>query len=94
MTLELTLTPDLEERLNQEAQRAGLPADEYAVQLLDKQLPPRNRRAELMTLLQTWIDEGKSAKSEQNDDEFLRMIDKDRPSERKLYPPELKGITW
>ena len=25
---------------------------------------------------------------------LLRVLDEDRPSERKLFPPELKGISW
>ncbi len=46
MTLILELTPDLEERLTDEAERQGIPADEYALHLLDKQLVSKNRNAE------------------------------------------------
>ena len=32
--------------------------------------------------------------SEALDDEFLKTLDDDRASFRKLFPPELKGISW
>jgi hypothetical protein len=57
MTLTLHLPPELEQRLNQEAQRQGLSLDEYTLALLDKSLPPKDWRTELITLLQIWIDE-------------------------------------
>ena len=27
-------------------------------------------------------------------DLLVRALDEDRPSERKLFPPELEGVTW
>jgi len=27
-------------------------------------------------------------------DFLVRALDEDRPSERKLFPPELEGVTW
>ena len=57
MTLTLHLPPELEERLTQEAKRQGRPLDDYTLELLAKSLPPQNHRSELITLLQTWIEE-------------------------------------
>ena len=39
MTLNLTLLPELEERLRQEAERRGASLDEIAIEFLDKHLP-------------------------------------------------------
>ena len=56
MTLTLHLPPELEQRLTQEATRHGLALDTYTLQLLDQSLPPPDRRTELVTLLQSWLD--------------------------------------
>jgi hypothetical protein len=37
----LDLTPDVERRLRQEAERRGVEADVYAAQLIERQLPPQ-----------------------------------------------------
>ncbi|HET6249235.1 MAG TPA: hypothetical protein VFE47_16185 [Tepidisphaeraceae bacterium] len=91
--LVLNIPTDLEQRLNEAALRRGLSVPDYAVELLQHQLPGTDRRADAVATLQAWVDEG--VKSDQTgSDDFLRALDEDRPSERKLFPPELKGITW
>ena len=94
MTLTLTLPPELEQRLMQEAKRQGLPVGEYALQLLDKQLPPQDHQAELVALLQSWIDEEDAQEQQETGDYLIRVLDEDRLSDRKLFPPELKGVSW
>ncbi len=56
MTLTLHLSPELEQRLKQEARRQEIALDAYAVQLLAQSLPPTDRQTALVTLLQSWID--------------------------------------
>ncbi len=94
MTLTLSLPEELEQRLRQEADRHGLTAAEYTVQVLEAQLPPMDRRAALVTLLQRWIDEGEEAEQKQEGEQLLRALDADRLADRKLFPPELQGVTW
>jgi hypothetical protein len=53
MTLNLSLPPDLEERLQHEAERQGLPADALTLRLLDQHLPSQDPREELVELLQS-----------------------------------------
>jgi hypothetical protein len=49
MTLTLHLSPELEQRLKQEAKRQGLSLDAYALQLLTQSLPPKiNRQNSLL----------------------------------------------
>jgi hypothetical protein len=94
MTLTLQLPPDLELRLTQEAKRQGLPLDDYTLKLLDKSLPPQDRRTELVALLQTWIDEEDAEEQRETGEYLIRVLDEDRFSDRPLFPAKLKGVTW
>lgn len=66
---------------------------QYAVQLIRSQLPEAQRREKALAQIQAWIDAAKNS-NDPGSDEFLLALDEDRMSERKLFPPELKGITW
>jgi hypothetical protein len=46
MTLNLNVTPELENRLREEAARKGIPAEEYARMLLEEQLLNRPQPSE------------------------------------------------
>ena len=94
MTLTLHLSPELEQRLTQEAKRHGLALDAYTIQLLDKSLPPKNHHMELVSLLQSWMEEGDAEEQQETGEYLIRALDEDRLADRKLFPPELKGVTW
>ena len=94
MTLTLTLPPELEERLKQETRRQGVHADELTLRLLDECLPPKDRATEVVDLLQSWIDEDDSEEQKETGEYLVRALDEDRTSDRKLFPQELKGVTW
>ncbi|MCP4657796.1 MAG: hypothetical protein GY856_20505 [bacterium] len=94
MTLTLDLLPKLEERLNHQAQRSGLRADEYTLQLLDKHLSAGDRQETLNALLQSWMDEDDTEEQKETGEYLIRTLDEDRLSDRKLFPTELRGITW
>jgi hypothetical protein len=94
MTLTLHLSPELEQRLTQEAKRHGLALDAYTLQLLDKSLPPKDRRTELVTLLQSWMEEGNPEEQRETGEYLIRTLDENRLADRQLFPPELKGVTW
>ena len=91
MTLTLELSRDLETRLYREAAVLGVPVEKYAIGVLEQSRPAAVRRDELAADLQAWIDAGSSNPS---DDEVMYQLDADHPSDRRLYPPELKGVTW
>jgi hypothetical protein len=57
MTLTLDIPPDLERRLNHEAEKLGLHAQEYTLRLLGQHLPAKDRSASAVDLLQSWIDD-------------------------------------
>ncbi len=54
----------------------------------------KNPRADLVAMLQSWIDQDDPDEQKDTGEYLIRVLDEDRPSERKLFPPELKGVTW
>jgi predicted transcriptional regulator len=94
MTLQIALSPELEERLRQEAERRGQPRELVALRLLDEHLPPReaNRRAAAVAMLERWAEEDAalSPKEQAANTAVLRALDEDRPSYRKLFTDILK----
>ena len=87
MTLELSLSTELEGRLQQEAKRQGLSPDVVTLKLLEQHLPSADRRAALIALLHQWKTEDEALTEEEcaANAEVLRSIDEDRLSERKLF---------
>jgi nucleoid-associated protein YgaU len=87
MTLNLSLSPDVETRLKAAATRNGQPADQYAVQPLDQHLPPAEPAQTAARMLLRWAEEAEAltdAESAENE-QILRAIDADRLSDRKLF---------
>ncbi len=94
MTLPLTLPPELENRLHREAERQGLPPGAVILKLLDDHLPPADRPATLLALFAQWQAEDELVADGDPDYDFFQALDAARTSHRKLFPPELKGISW
>lgn len=57
-------------------------------------LPPMDHCTELITLLQAWIDQGDLEEQRETGEYLIRALDEDRLSDRKLFPPDLRGVTW
>jgi hypothetical protein len=94
MTINIKLTPELEQRLKQEAERRQLSPDQCAADLLEERLLTADRNAQAIAVLQSFIDDGDEQEQRETYEFLTKALDEDRPSERKLFPPELKGITW
>lgn len=91
MTLTLRLPRELEERLQHEAERQGLPAEKLTLRLLDQHLPASDPGSELAELLQSWIDSGDAQEQKETGEFLVRALDEDRLSDRPLYPPSSKA---
>jgi len=94
MTLTLNLSSDVESSLNAAARLHGLAPSEYALQVIQRDLAEQQKRQQSVDLLQSWIDNGDSQEQRQTYEYLTRVLDEDRPADRKLFPPELKGVTW
>jgi hypothetical protein len=51
-------------------------------------------QGKLVELLQPWIDEGDAQEQKEAGEYLIRVLDEDRLSDRRLFPPELRDVTW
>lgn len=94
MTLTLNLPPELEQYIMQEAKRQGLSVETYALQILQEFILKKEKQTKLVNLLQSWIDEDDSQEQQETGEYLIHALDENRLSERPLFPPELKGVSW
>ena len=94
MTLTLTLTPEIEQYLTQTARQQGLSTEGYALQLLIEHILLKQKQAKSIALLQSWMDEEDAEEQQETGEYLIQALDEDRLSDRKLFPIELKGVTW
>jgi CopG antitoxin of type II toxin-antitoxin system len=94
MTLAIDLPDDIYHRLEREATATGLSPAELAAQIVHEAISARSESQDAVALLQSWIDQGDAEEQRATYDYLTRVLDEDRPAERKLFPPELKGVTW
>ena len=91
--IHLRLSPNLEERLKQEANRHGLAPDAYALQTLEQHLPATSdRQAAALAMLEKWHAEDAAIAPEEAaaNEAILRALDEDRFSFRRLFTDVLK----
>jgi hypothetical protein len=95
--MQLTLPPELEMRLREEAERRRQPAETVALQLLDQHLPPVDetaRRIHAAKTLEEMFAAADAASDPEDGYDLLEQLDKNREGQRPLFPPEMKGISW
>jgi hypothetical protein len=94
MTLTLSIPPEIEQHLDRKARERGLSTEAYALQLLSESILVQENSTKLVNLLQSWIDEDDTAEQQETGEYLIQALDEDRLSDRKLFPSELKGVTW
>ncbi|MBE9160317.1 hypothetical protein IQ265_26370 [Nodosilinea sp. LEGE 06152] len=94
MTLNLDLPPELEQYLLQEAEQQGLSVEAMTLQLLANSLQLRQKHTEAVDMLQSWLDDEDVEEQQETGEYLVQVLDEDRLSDRKLFPLEMKGVTW
>jgi hypothetical protein len=94
MTLTLNLPLEVEQYLLQEANQQGLSIESLTLQLLTSLILLRQKQTKAVNLLQSWIDDEDIEEQQETGQYLIRTLDEDRLSERKLFPMEMKGVTW
>lgn len=94
MTLILNLSIELEQYLLQKANQCGLSVDVLALQLLTNSILTKQKQTEAADVLQSWIDDNDTEDQQETGHYLIQALDKDRLSDRKLFPLETKGSAW
>jgi hypothetical protein len=94
MTLELNLPTDLEQYLLQESQQQGLSVESVTLQLLTSSILLKRKQTETVNLIQSWIDDPDTEEQQETGKYLIHALDEDRISDRRLFPVEMKGVTW
>jgi len=94
MTLTLNLPLEVEQYLLQEANQQGLSIESLTLQLLTSLILLKQKQAKAVNVLQSWIDDEDIEEQQETGQYLIRVLDEDRLSERKLFPVEMKGVTW
>lgn len=94
MTLTLDLPPELEQYLLQAAEQQGVSVEAMTLQLLTNSLQWKQKQAEAVDMLQSWIEDEDVEDQQETGKYLVQVLDEDRLSDRKVFPPEMKGITW
>ena len=94
MTLTIDLPSELEQYLLQKAKEQGVSIETMTLRLLANSLPTKQKQAEAVNLIQSWIDDEDSEEQQETGRYLIQALDEDRLSDRKLYPLEMKGVTW
>lgn len=94
MTLILSLTPELELYLKQKSEQQGISIEAYTLQLLTEQVLVREKQNKVVNLLQSWLDEEDAEEQRETGEYLISALDEDRLSDRKLFPIEMKSMTW
>jgi hypothetical protein len=94
MTLTLSLPPELEQYLTQEAQQQGLSVEIYTLELIQKSIVQKEKQLKIVNVLQSWIDESDEQEQQETGEYLINALDENRLSNRQLFPQELKGVSW
>lgn len=95
MNVTLNLTQELSHPLRLPADHHRMSADAYTLRLLDQHMPRHAHASDLVSLLQSWMDEEDAGGQQRETGAHLvRALDEHRPSRRQLFPAEQKGVTW
>jgi predicted transcriptional regulator len=93
MTITLELSDELEQRLAKAAARRGLDEPQYVLELLEAHVPRVQDSQALIALMDEWMTQDQEDDGDVPFEQVMKWLDEDR-GYRKLFPPELKGVTW
>ncbi len=94
MTLTLNLPSELEQYLLHEARELGISLEAMTLQVLTNSISTKQKQTQAVNLLQSWLDDEDVEEQQETGQYLIRALDEDRLSDRKLFPLELKGVTW
>ena len=93
MTLTIHITEELQHQLAMAAQQRGMTTSALAERILESSLGQQQAVA-MGELFAAWDRDDDAQEQRETGEILIESLDADRPDQRKLFPAELKGITW
>ena len=94
MTLTLDLPPNLENSLFQAANQQSLTVEEFVIQMLTSAFTQKERQKKAVSLLESWLSDADIEEQKTTGAYLIEALDRDRLSDRLLFPDEMKGKSW
>ena len=94
MTLTLDLPPNLENSLFQAANQQSLTVEEFVIQMLTSAFTEKERQKKAVSLLESWLSDADIEEQKTTGAYLIEALDRDRLSDRLLFPDEMKGKSW
>jgi hypothetical protein len=94
MTLNLSLTPELEQYLTDKAEQQGISVEAFTLQYLTEQILRDEKQTSLIKLLDSWLNEEDAEEQKETGEFLINALDEDRLSKRQLFPSSMKGVSW
>lgn len=85
MTLTLSLPPELEQYLAQEAQQQGLSVEIYTLELLQKSILQKEKQLKIVNVLQSWIDKSDEQEQQETGEYLINALDENSLSNSKIF---------
>jgi predicted transcriptional regulator len=60
----------------------------------DDSAKEQEKQTKIVDQLHLWLDEDDVDEQQETDEYLIQALDEDRLSDRKLFPSEMKGVTW
>jgi hypothetical protein len=64
------------------------------LRLLTEYIALKVKQAKAINVLQSWIDDTNTQEQQETGEYLIHALDENRLSERKLFPSDMKGVTW
>jgi len=75
MTLTLSLPPELEQYLIQEAQQQGISVETYTLELIQKSILQKEKQLKIVNVLQSWIDESDEQEQQETGEYLINALE-------------------
>ena len=94
MDITITLDPDDERFVREEAEKRGVSPLQLAEKLVADALERERKAARALELLRSWDEDGDEAEQRATFDAIAKGLNEERQGFRQHFPAELKGKTW
>jgi hypothetical protein len=94
MDITITLGPDDERFVRDEAEKRGVAPEQLAETLVSGALERERKAAHALELLRSWDEDGDVAEQRETFEAIAKGLNEEREGYRQHYPAHLKGKTW